>query len=144
MSAIVVTTTGPEGPAGFIGLSATHFSAAPPRVTVAIGASTAALAVLLSSRVFAINCLSTEGRAVYDSFAARDAPKGAGRFEGHETGVLTTGAPIFAAVTGAMDCRFEEAMERDGTTLILGRVVDVLRHDAAAPLIHFRGKLNAD
>ncbi|MFT3688351.1 flavin reductase family protein [Paenirhodobacter sp.] len=141
ISATIVTTSGEGGPQGFVALSATHFSATPPLVTVSVSATTSALAGIRASGVFAVNFLSREGRAVYDRFAAKDAPKGAARFEGLDYGALATGAPVFAATTGALDCRFEEAIERDGATLIFGRIVDFIRHEQAEPLIHFAGRL---
>lgn len=141
ISATLVTSLGPEGPAGFVALSATHFSAAPPLVTVAVGGGTSALSAITESGAFAVNFLSTEGRAVYDRFAARDAPKGAARFEGLDHAPLLTGAPVFAAVTGALDCQLEEVVERHGTHLLFGRIVQTLRHRDAQPLIHFGGKL---
>lgn len=141
ISATLVTTAGAEGPQGFVALSATHFSAAPPLVTVAVGATTSALAGIRQSGAFAVNFLSSEGRAVYDRFAAKDAPKGAARFDGIDWRTLATGAPIFAQTTGALDCRLEDAVEKAGTTLLFGRIVDFVRDDGARPLVHFRGRL---
>lgn len=139
--ATIVTAQADRGPAGLVALSATHFSAAPPLVTVAVGAGTAALQDILASRAFAVNFLSTEGRAIYDRFAAKDAPKGAERFAGLDFAPLRTGAPVFAAITGALDCELEEVVERAGTSLIFGRIVEVVRHREARPLIHFGGRL---
>lgn len=141
ISATIVTTRGAAGPAGLVALSATHFSAAPPLMTVAVGGGTAALADICASGAFAVNFLSTEGRAIYERFAARDAPKGAARFEGLEHAGLETGAPVFSAVTGALDCRLEEVLERAGTHLVFGRIVATRRHPEARPLLHFGGRL---
>lgn len=141
ISATIVTTEGNDGPQGFVALSATHFSADPPLVTVSVSATTSALAGIRTSGAFAINFLSREGHAVYERFAAKDAPKGAARFAGLDYSRLATGAPAFAATTGVLDCRFVEAIEREGTTLIFGRIVDFLRHAEALPLVHFAGRI---
>ena len=53
----IVTARSSEGPAGFLGLSATHITADPPLMLVSIDKRTAALAAVLASRHFAVNFL---------------------------------------------------------------------------------------
>src|SRR5215467_1357451 len=77
----VVTARSPDGPAGFLGLSATHLSADPPLMMVSIDKRTSALATILSARHFAINYLPLEARALADTFGGKGSAKGAGRFE---------------------------------------------------------------
>lgn len=143
LSATIVTSNGGEGPAGFVALSATHFSASPPLMTVAASRSTTALQAILDSGIFAINFLSVNGRDVYERFAARDAPKGAERFSGLAWNPGTSGAPVFEAVTGYVECRLDGRFERDDTTLIFGRVLAMHRNPDARPLIHFAGAVSA-
>ncbi|MBY8977151.1 flavin reductase [Rhodobacteraceae bacterium NNCM2] len=137
----IITTKGAKGPAGFMALSATHLSAAPPLMTISVSASTSALPVLLESGAFAINYLSEGGREIHDRFTARDAPRGSARFEGLAWSELKTGAPVFDAVTGALDCRVEEVIERHGTSLVIGRIVGKMTRPEARPLVHFAGGL---
>jgi hypothetical protein len=40
---------------------------------------------------------------------------------------------------GAIDCTLEETIDRGGTCIVIGRVVDVLDGAGIDPLIHFRG-----
>src|SRR5262249_49019930 len=51
----VVTAKGPEGPAGFLALSATHLTASPPIMMVSIGLTTSALVAVREGNHFAIN-----------------------------------------------------------------------------------------
>lgn len=137
----IVTATGNDGPAGFLALSATHLTASPPIVTVAIDMRTSALESIRQNGAFAINYLSMESQDVFERFTTKDGPKGSARFEGIATSALSTGAPIFDSVVGALDCRLEEAIERFGTVIALGRVVDFLSHADRKPMIHFQGKV---
>lgn len=135
----VVTAAGPDGPAGFLGLSATHVCAEPPLMLVSIDRRTAALQAVLSARHFALNFLSHEAQAMAETFGGKGERKGADRFETGQWGTLTTGAPVLLVAVGAIDCVLEETMERHGIVIAIGRVVDVMQGPAAHPLIHFRG-----
>jgi flavin reductase (DIM6/NTAB) family NADH-FMN oxidoreductase RutF len=135
----VVTARSAEGPAGFLGLSATHVSADPPLMLVSIDKRTSALPTVLAAGHFAVNFLPSDANATADLFAGKGALKGAARFEAEAWTALTTGAPVLASALGAMDCRLEETIERHGIAIVVGRVVDVLIADGGRPLVHFRG-----
>jgi flavin reductase (DIM6/NTAB) family NADH-FMN oxidoreductase RutF len=135
----VVTACSTEGPAGFLGLSATHLSAEPPLMMVSIDKRTSALSTILSARHFAINYLSRDAAPLADMFGGKGPQKGAARFRSEAWGKLTTGAPVLLDAVGAIDCTLEETIERAGVCIAIGRVVDVLEGPGNAPLIHFRG-----
>src|SRR6188508_3256125 len=63
VGATIVTAQGADGPAGFLGLSATHICADPPSMLVSIDNKTAALGAVLHARHFAINYLGRDARA---------------------------------------------------------------------------------
>ena len=140
----VVTARSEAGPAGFLGLSATHLCADPPLMMVSIDRRTSVLPVVMAARHFALNFLPREGRGLADTFGGKSARKGAERFEAGKWGTLKTGAPILLSAVGAIDCRLEEMIERHGVVIAIGRVVDVFAGAnaggaGAEPLIHFRG-----
>ncbi len=135
----IVTARSSEGPAGFLGLSASHVTADPPLMLVSIDKRTAALSAVLAARHFAVNFLPREARALAESFGGKGELKGAARFAAGEWGELTTGAPVFKKALGAMDCALEESLERHGICIAVGRVVDVMMAEAGLPLVHFRG-----
>ncbi len=57
IGATVVTTSGAEGPNGFLGLSAAHVCASPPTMVVSVDKKTSALEGILESGGFAVNFL---------------------------------------------------------------------------------------
>jgi flavin reductase (DIM6/NTAB) family NADH-FMN oxidoreductase RutF len=135
----IVTARSDAGPAGFLGLSATHVCAEPPLMLVSIDRRTAALATILAARHFALNFLPREAADIADMFGGKGPHKGAARFETGRWGTLHTGAPILLDAVGAIDCRLVETIERHGVVMAIGRVVGVRDGAGAAPLIHFRG-----
>jgi flavin reductase (DIM6/NTAB) family NADH-FMN oxidoreductase RutF len=134
----IVTARSAEGPAGFLGLSASHISADPPLMLASIDKRTSALQTVLSARHFAVNYLPTEAKEIADLFGGKGTLKGADRFQVGNWQTLTTGAPVLSNALGAMDCMLEETIERGSISIVIGRVVDVLVGDGN-PLIHFRG-----
>ena len=139
IGATIVTAQGEDGPAGFLGLSATHVCANPPTMLVSIDSKTSALAAVLHARHFAINYLARDAQTVADMFAGRTATKGPARFEAGRWGTLTTGAPVFNDAIGVADCVLEKTIDHFATTIAIGRVVDMIARGSGDPLIYFRG-----
>lgn len=135
----IVTACSSDGPAGFLGLSATHVCADPPLMLVSIDKRTSALATILAAKHFAINFLPKDAVSVVDAFSGKTQQTGASRFQEGQWKVQTTGAPVFIGAIGAIDCKLEETIERHGVCIAIGRVVDVYQGNADSPLIHFRG-----
>jgi flavin reductase (DIM6/NTAB) family NADH-FMN oxidoreductase RutF len=135
----IVTARSAEGPAGFLGLSATHVSPDPPLMLVSIDKRTSALPTVLAAGHFAVNFLPSDASAIADLFGGKGALKGPARFETGSWTALTTGAPVLKSAIGAMDCKLEETIERHGIYIVIGRVVDVLIGNGGNPLVHFRG-----
>jgi flavin reductase (DIM6/NTAB) family NADH-FMN oxidoreductase RutF len=135
----VVTARSDEGPAGFLGLSATHVCADPPLMLVSIDKRTSALQTILAARHFALNFLPREAAEIADMFGGKGPQKGAERFATGRWGTLHTDAPILLDAVGAIDCQLVETIERHGVVMAIGRVVAVRDGARAAPLIHFRG-----
>src|SRR5215471_2147468 len=103
----VVTAASDRGPAGFLGLSATHVCADPPLVLVSIDRRTSALETIYAARHFALNFLPRGANALADMFGGKGEEKGAARFEPAKWITLTTGAPILRDAVGAIDCTLE-------------------------------------
>ena len=139
LGASVVTATGSDGPAGFLGLSTAHVCADPPTMLVSIDKRTSALAAILESRHFAINYLAGDQGDIADIFGGKSELKGSDRFSRGAWATLSTGAPVLAEAAGAIDCTLEETIERHGVVIALGRVVDFAA-TTREPLILLRGK----
>jgi len=139
VGAAIVTARDENGPAGFLALSATHLSADPPMMMVSIDLRTSALQTVLNAKHFAINYLPQGSQSTIDIFGGKSPLKGADRFEEGRWTALTTGAPIFADASGALDCVLEEVIERHGAAIAIGRLVDFKSTPENEPLVSFRG-----
>ena len=135
----IVTARSESGPAGLLGLSATHLCADPPTMLVSVDKRTSALATILGARHFAINYLPQEQRVLADIFGGKSDVKGADRFATTPWTALATGAPVLEGAVGAIDCKLIETIERYNVVMLLGRVVATYGNPAAIPLVHFRG-----
>jgi flavin reductase (DIM6/NTAB) family NADH-FMN oxidoreductase RutF len=139
MGVSVVTASGADGPAGFLGLSTAHVCADPPLMLVSIDKRTSALQAVLGSRHFAINYLASDQQEIAEIFGGKSDLKGADRFSVGVWEALSSGAPVLRDSAGAIDCVLEEAIERFGVVIAIGRVVD-FSAGTRDPLVFFRGK----
>lgn len=135
----IVTARSGDGPAGLLGLSATHLCADPPTMMVSVDKKTSALPTILEAGHFAINYLSSEQRQLADIFGGKSELKGADRFTAGSWRRLATGAPTLADAVGVIDCELVETIERYNVVIVLGRVIATANNPNAAPLLHFRG-----
>jgi flavin reductase (DIM6/NTAB) family NADH-FMN oxidoreductase RutF len=135
----VVTAQGADGPSGFLALSVTHLTADPPMLMVSIDKRTASLAAVTHARHFAVNYLPRGEEVLADMFGGKTGTRGADRFTPGRWSRLTTGAPILDNAVGALDCRLEDTIERFGTIIAIGRLVDFILRDDGEPLLYFRG-----
>jgi flavin reductase (DIM6/NTAB) family NADH-FMN oxidoreductase RutF len=135
----IVTARSASGPAGLLGLSATHICADPPTMMVSVDRRTSALPTILEARHFAINYLSSDQRELAEIFGGKSDLKGGDRFGTASWGSLVTGAPILTGAVGAIDCEWVETIERYNVAIVLGRVLATASNSNAVPLVHFRG-----
>jgi flavin reductase (DIM6/NTAB) family NADH-FMN oxidoreductase RutF len=139
IGATVVTVDGRDGPAGFLGLSATHVSAEPPTLLVSIDRRTSACAEVIKQGRFAVNFLPADAQAIADAFGGRSGIKGADRFALGEWTTLETGAPVLRTALAAFDCQVSEVIDREQVAIVLGLVVAAASRGEGEPLILFRG-----
>jgi len=135
----LVTARGAAGPAGFLGLSASHVSADPPSLMVSIDDRTSALKVMLEARHFAVSCLPAEAAALVDIFGGKTELKGTERFKEGDWTSLSSGAPVLKCAPAAFDCTLETTLAYAATTIMVGRVID-LSVTGGDPLLYFRGQ----
>ena len=135
---VVATARGADGPAGFLALSATHLTADPPTMLVAIDKRTSALAAVSHGKHFALNFLGRGDAALADVFGGKTEVRGAARFAPDRWGVLKTGAPVLNEAVGAIDCVLAETIERFSVIIAIGRVVAAATREGE-PLVFFRG-----
>jgi flavin reductase (DIM6/NTAB) family NADH-FMN oxidoreductase RutF len=75
----IVTTHGDNGPAGLLGLSASHVAADPPTILVSIDQKMSALGAILARRHFGVSYLPAGAEAVSDAFSDKVGVSGADR-----------------------------------------------------------------
>jgi flavin reductase len=138
----LVTARGAAGPAGFLGLSATHVSGNPPSLMVSIDDRTSALPVVLEAGHFAVSCVPAEAAALIDVFGGKTDLKGVERFSDDDWMSLTTGAPVLKRAPAAFDCAVEKTFAYAGSTIVVGRVVD-LRVTQGDTMVYARGRYSA-
>ena len=134
----IVTATGTSGPAGFLALSTAHLSADPPMMIVSIGLQTSALPTIQQSKHFALNFLSQDDQDLASEFGGRGQLKGADRFTTRSWTTLVSGAPVLPDA-GAIDCQLEEAIERYGSIIAIGRVLAYTSNSKKRPLVSYSG-----
>ena len=137
----IVTTASSAGPVGFLALSATHLCADPPTVMLSLDRGTSAGADLIATGTFCVNFLAQGQKWIADRFTDKAGPKGADRLRDAPATALVTGAPALAGAAGVWDCALDEVIERHGTMIVLGRLIDAARDDAAQPLVAFAGRI---
>lgn len=137
IGATLVTAQSPEGPTGFLGLSAAHVTANPPTMLVSIDKKTSALAGVLENGHFAVNYLPEGCAGMAGAFGG----KGEKVFANGDWDTLATGAPVYTEALGVFDCEVETVVEHGDISIIIGAVKGVRAKGEGAPLIFFRGKL---
>lgn len=120
VGATIVTSRSAAGPAGFLGLSFAHVSAAPPTVLVSIGRTTRALEVIGESRAFAACVLPAGSEEIARAFGS--AANGEDRFASHEWESFVTGAPVLPSAAAVLDCRLNSIIELEAAMIAIGRV----------------------
>lgn len=136
----IVTAEAGDGPRGFLALSATHLCADPPMLMVSVDKKTSALQTMLDGGHFAINYLATGQADLAGPFGGKGELKGADRFTLGTWTTLATGAPVLEGAAGVIDCKIEEVIERYGTAIVIGRVMDFTSTPDTAPLVSYKGK----
>jgi flavin reductase (DIM6/NTAB) family NADH-FMN oxidoreductase RutF len=139
----IVAARDADGPAGLLALSATHVSASPPTMLVAIGNSTSALNAVRTSGAFAISYLPEGAGEIADIFGGRRGLSGAERFATGQWTSLTTGSPVLADAVLALDCQVAQVFEHETTQLVVGRIVDSIADTSRRPLIFAAGRYTA-
>lgn len=135
----VVTTSGPKGKSGFLGLSFAHVSAAPPVVLVSVGPKTSALDAIRKSGVFAVNLLPAESDDIALAFGGGRSVED--RFDFSDWSGFVTGAPVLGSAVAVFDCKVLSSVETGGTVTFFGSVVG-LRAQEHDPLVAYRAQFS--
>ncbi len=120
---VTVLTAGiGEAHTGATVTSATALSVEPPTMIVNINLSPSTWPAIRRHGHFRVNILGRHHQDVADRFAGKAGVKGAERYAEADWVALSTGALGLVGALAVVDCELEEAIERHGHAIILGRV----------------------
>ena len=135
VTGVGVVTTAAEGEKhGALVNNIACVSTDPPLYLACFGNASKTLAAVLASRSFNINFLAMGQQDVAMKFASRDADKFAA--VKHESGKL--GAPVLTDALVCLECELESTVVAGGSTVVLGRVVEV--HENPQEPLAMRGR----
>ena len=122
------------------GMTANSFNSialSPPTVLVALAQHTRTRHLVKDGGVFGVSILNKSQRKLAQRFAGQthsDTP----RFEGVETFILETGAPLIKEAMAYLDCKVVHSFDIGDTTVFLGEVLRAeIGTDGHKPLLYF-------
>ncbi len=132
----VVTSRGPEGDAGLTVNALLSVSLDPPTLLISLTTSADSTPVIEESRLFAVNLLAAEQRALSERFAL--AVPALDKFRNLSVHRGATGVPLLDGALGAIECRVTSIIPAGDHHLFLGEVVRVEVGPDQLPLLFFR------
>lgn len=117
-------------------------SLTPPLVLISIDKSTKTHAVLLQSRVYAVNFLSQEQQHFSERFARREGDS-VKTFDDIKFTTGETGSPLFEEALAYADCRIVTEYEGGDHTLFMAEVLDLHYNQSEEipdPVLYYRSK----
>lgn len=137
-SGITVVTALVDGaPIGLTCQSFSSVSLEPPLVVFIPARTSRAWPLIQRERRFCINLLAAGQAELSNRMAARSGDKFAGVDWRPST---VTGAPVLSGTLGHLDCEVYAVHEAGDHWLVVGRVLDLVAHDADEPLLFYRGR----
>jgi flavin reductase (DIM6/NTAB) family NADH-FMN oxidoreductase RutF len=114
--------------------SFTSVSLDPPLIIISLHTGSHTYRLVKESGAFAVNILSGDQKLLSESFAGSFPDLD--RFEGLQTEVLETGAPIITGSLAGLDCRVTQVLPAGMNTVFLAEVVAVREGAPGQPLVY--------
>ncbi len=134
-SVSIVTTKGPDGPAGVTVSAMCSVSAEPPTLLVCIHHLSPAAAAIENNGTFCVNLLNESQAGISDTFAGRSDAPGGDKFGCAHWYPMATGSPALSGGLAAFDCTVVKSFRWLSHHVFIGEVVDVELQDGR-PLIY--------
>jgi flavin reductase len=135
---VTVVTVGGETPHGMTANAFTSVSLDPPLVLVCVDLAARMHDVLARAEGFAVSVLAAHQEPVARHFASGDRPAGLAQFASVSWSPGPhTGAPLIAGALAWFECRRRGSYGGGDHSIFVGRLVSVVRHDHAPPLVFF-------
>ncbi len=133
----VVTTTGPDGPAGMTTNAIASLSLDPLLLVVCFNRGSRTLEVVRDSRRFAVNILRADDAALAAVFASKRV--GREKFES-VTHTEAHGVPVLDSALAWIACELRELVAGGDHEIGIGEVIGLGPLQDADPLVYFRGR----
>ena len=135
----VITTSAPEGPAGFACQAFAALSLEPPLVLFCPSRTSATWPLIERAGHFCANVLA-DGQ---QELARRFGSSGGDKFAGVPWSPSPSGAPVLAGALTWVECAVEAIHEAGDHYLVVGRVTGLGLCRAGKPLLFYRGRYAA-
>ena len=135
----VITTAGPQGPAGFACQAFAALSLTPPLVLFCPSRTSSTWPVIEQSGHFCVNVL-TDGQ---QELARRFGTSGGDKFAGVPWSASPGGSPVLDGALTWVECTVEAVHEAGDHYLVTGRVAGLGATRASRPLLFYRGRYAA-
>jgi 3-hydroxy-9,10-secoandrosta-1,3,5(10)-triene-9,17-dione monooxygenase reductase component len=134
----IVTTTGPDGPAGMTTNAVASLSLDPLLLLVCFHRDSRTLDVVRAARSFAVNVLSVEDRDLAAVFASKRVPRE--KFDS-VTHTVAHGVPVLDRALAWIACELRELLPGGDHVIGIGEVIGMgVGGQQRDPLIYFRGR----
>jgi flavin reductase len=107
----IITTTGPEGDAGFTASSVTSVTDCPPTLLVCINRNASQHDSIKAAGILCVNVLTPEHENLSPVFAGAGNLPMAERFALAQWRRLATGAPVLESAAASFDCKIDQIVE---------------------------------
>jgi 3-hydroxy-9,10-secoandrosta-1,3,5(10)-triene-9,17-dione monooxygenase reductase component len=133
----IVTSTGPDGPAGMTTNAVTSLSLEPLLLIVCFNRGSRTLEVVRASRRFAVNVLRAEDLDLAAVFASKRV--GREKFES-VTHSEAHGVPVLDTALAWIACELRELVPGGDHEIGIGEVIGMGVEPESPPLVYFRGR----
>ena len=132
----IVTTAGPDGPAGMTTNAVTSLSLDPLLMLVCFDRGSRTLEVVRTAQRFAVNVLRSEDRELAAVFASKRVARD--KFES-VTHRETHGVPVLDSALAWVACELRELVPGGDHVIGIGEVIAMGGGEDGDPLVYFRG-----
>ena len=133
----VITTTGPDGDAGFTASAVCSVTDDPPTLLVCMNRDSSLHDTLKANRVLCVNTLAAEQEALSSLFAGLTDTPVPQRFDAADWTRLVTGAPVLAGAVVSFDCRITQVVEVGTHSVMFCEVQAIQAGENHEGLIYF-------
>ncbi|GLR65608.1 FMN reductase (NADH) RutF [Acidocella aquatica] len=132
----IITTTGPDGDAGFTASAVCSVTDDPPTLLVCVNKNASQHDAILAAGFLCVNVLTHEHQELSPMFAGVGNVPMAERFAQTKWLRLDTGAPVLESATAAFDCKIDQVVEVGTHSVIFCAVRAIHLGDTASGLIY--------